>query len=340
MVANGLAQDVINVDVVYPNQTQTNQTLVLTGTVEAKQYARLASLEAGRVDSLQVEIGDVVERGQILLSLDSKLAELEVEGAKANLNAAQVNQAEAQRLYQEVLALSKQQVVAQTLIAERAALLASAQAQLANAQAQLSLQEELLVRHTLRAPFAGIIAQRNVDIGEWVTQQSPVFDLVAQDNLRLSLAIPQEYYATLSQQGAINVEVQPDTGGGMGFSAQLSRFVPVSNSATRAFLAQVDLPAQSDMVVGMSARAQITIPNTSRSAITLPRSAIKQHPDGGSSVFVVENGKAKRIITTYTNLPGNMVQINNQDTDQAFIISAVELLRDGMPVVANTQGSR
>jgi RND family efflux transporter MFP subunit len=333
------AQDAINVDVIFPSETQTNSTFVLTGTVEAKQYAQIAALEAGRVERIDVEIGDTVQAGQTLLTLDSKLAQLEVEGAKANLNAAKVNLAEAKRLYQEVLKLSEQQVVAQTLIAERAALLANAEAQLASTQANLSLREELLNRHTLKAPFSGVIAQRNVDTGEWVTQQSTVFDLVAQDDLRLNIAIPQEYYSLLLQQPDAAVSVKPDVSGALPFNAKLSRFVPVSNSATRTFMAQVDLPKDSNLVVGMSARAELTIPNTQRSSITLPRSAVKQHPDGGSSVFIVEDGKAKRVITPVTITANNMVTINNQPFDKAYIISAVELLRDGTPVIANNVGS-
>lgn len=334
-----LAQDAINVDVIFPSETQTKQTLVLTGSVEAKQYAQIAALEAGRVERIEVEIGDVVEAGQTLLSLDSRLAQLEVEGAKANLNAAKVNLAEAKRLYQEVLKLSEQQVVAQTLIAERAALLANAEAQLASSQANLSLREELLNRHTLTAPFSGVIAQRNVDTGEWVTQQSTVFDLVAQDDLRLNIAIPQEYYSLLLQQAKAELRVKPDVISAQAFNAKLSRFVPVSNSATRTFMAQVDLPKDSNLVVGMSARAELTIPNTQRSSITLPRSAVKQHPDGGSSVFIVEDGKAKRVITPITVTTNNMVTINNQPFDKAYIISAVELLRDGTPVIANNVGA-
>jgi RND family efflux transporter MFP subunit len=276
-----------------------------------------------------------VQSGQTLLTLNSRLAQLELEDAKAMLNATKINLAEADRLYNEVLRLSKQQVVAQTLIAERAALLANAEAQLASTQAVLSLRQELLNRHTLKAPFAGVIAQRNVDTGEWITQQTRVFDLVAQDQLRLNISIPQEYYALLLEQPNAEVNVQPDVSGAPAFVAQLSRFVPVSNSATRTFMAHIDLPQNSNLVVGMSARAEITVPNTLTRTITLPRSAIKQHPDGGSSVFIVEDGKAKRVNTPYTNAAGDMVNINNQPFDKAYIISAVELLRDGTAITIN-----
>lgn len=329
------SQDAINVDVFYPKQVQNSQTLVLTGNVEAKQNAQLAPLEAGRVETLSVEIGDAVAIGQQLLTLDSKLAELQVQGALASVKAAEVNLKEAERLYQEVQRLAKQQVVAQTTIAERAAFLASTEAQLAMANASLSLQQERVNRHSLHAPFKGVIAQRNVDVGEWITQQTEVLSLVAQNDLRLTVAIPQQYYSKLRAQTDVTVKVIPDSASTQAFTAVISRLVPVSNVATRTFLAQIDLPNNNGLVAGMSARAEIAIPNTQQSTFTLPRAAIKQHPDGGSSVFVAENGIAKRVVTDYTTMPNNFVTINNQPASKAYIITGVELLQDGTPIIPN-----
>jgi RND family efflux transporter MFP subunit len=329
------ANSPIPVDVIYPELAESNQTLILTGTVEAKQSAQLAPLEAGHVVILNVEIGDLVVKGQQLLTLDSKLAELQVQGALANVKAAQVNLTEAERLYKEGQKLFQQKVVSKTIIAERAAFLAINNTQLASAQAALSLQQELLNRHSLQAPFNGVIAQRNVDVGEWISQQASAFTLVAQDDLRLTISIPQQYYSRLIKQSNIAVKVLPDSTNSQVFNAIISRFVPVSDMTTRTFIAQIDLPNNIGLVVGMSARANISIPNTNRSSIMLPRSAVKQHPDGGSSVFIAESGVAKRVITNYRTLSGDWVVINNQPANKAYIISGVELLQDGTAVTPN-----
>ena len=77
------------------------------------------------------------------------------------------------------------------------------------------------------------------------------------------------------------------------------------------------------------------MPNTLQITITLPRAAIKQHPDGVSSVVIAGENRAKRVVTAFTVAPNDQVIIYNQSPNQAYIISGVELLQDGTPIKAN-----
>lgn len=337
LLPNAMAQSPIKVNAVKPESVVKNQTIELPGTVEARQHAQLASLESGRVIKLGAEVGDLVSQGDVLLSLESKLAELEVAGAAAEVKAAELNQQEAQRLYDEAQKLAVQKVVARTLIAERAALLANAEAQLARVKASHSLQRERLNRHKLKAPFDGVIATRNVDVGEWLTPQNTVFTLVAQDDLRLSVQIPQQYYKQLRNTSDVLVSIIPDTTGMTSFEARLSRMVPVSDIQTRTFAAQIDLPDSetSGLVTGMSAVAEISFPDSEKAAVIIPKAAIKQHPDGNSSVFVVKNNRAHRIITDFTDMSNGKVAIYGQAAGQTYIVSGIEVLKDGAPVEVN-----
>lgn len=337
LCANAMAQNPIQVNAVKPEVVKKNQTIKLTGTVEARQHAQLASLVSGRVMALNAEIGDVVSKGQVLLSLESELAVLEVAGAAAEVKAAALNVEEAQRLFDEAQQLAAQKVMAKTTIAERAAVLANAEAQLARIKANYRLEQERLKRHSLKAPFDGVIVTRNVDVGEWLTPQNSVYTLVAEDDLRLSVQIPQQYYNQLSKHNDAKVRIIPDVAGVAAFDATLSRLVPVSDRQTRTFTAQIDLPdsQSTGLVTGMSALAEINFSGSLQSAVILPRNAIKQHPDGNSSVFVVENGRAKRIITEFTDISENKVAIYGLAAEQTYIISGIELLKDDALVQVN-----
>ncbi len=329
------AAEIVAVDVYQAKVSPTNQVLSLTGSIEAKQHADLAPLQSGVIAELFVEVGDQVEQGQKLLSLDDKLAQLGLKQAMAQRAAVLAQKHEAERLYKEVIELSKRQLVAETLLGERLSGLEIAKAELGRVDAELAQQEEILARHTLFAPFAGVIAQRHIDVGEWVTQQSPVLTLVEQAGMRLNINIPQEYFKQFANNKDIDVIVTPDVSEAISFDAKLDRLVSVASHSSRTLTGLVNLPDELNLVAGMSARADIQLPMSSQAFVWLPKAAIKQHPDGGTSVFVAEQKRAKRVIVDVVNTEGNQVAVLGADAKHAFIISGVELLKDGDAIRVN-----
>lgn len=338
-ISSVLAQDSINVDVYQAEAVQNQNILSLTGTVEAKQNADLAPHRSGVVEQIFVEVGDRVVKGQKLLALDAKLSQHSVTQSQALKAAALAQKDEAERLYHEVVKLSKKQLVAETLLAERLSALEIARANLNRAKAELNQQQEVLARHTLYAPFAGVIAQRQIDVGEWVTQQTAVFTLVEQTQLRLKLAIPQEYFKQLNTANStgqtIEVVVTPDFTQASAVNASLNRIVAVANNRSRTITGLVDLPEHANLVAGVSASADIKLPAEKQKWVWLPKSAIKQHPDGGNSVFVLENNQAKRVLVKVVKKQGLQVAITGADADKPFVMSGVELLKDGDAVKVN-----
>lgn len=339
----------IAVDAIYAKGDKASQTLILTGSVEAKQHAALASLQAGLVSTIDAEAGDVVEKGQLLLSLDAKLAELQLAQSEASKASAIAKKNEAQRLYQEVTELSQKQLVAKTLIAERLSALEVANADLVKANAEIAQQQEIVARHHLYAPFSGVIASRSINLGEWVTQSSAAFTLVGTDSLRVKVAIPQEYLVMLNGKSAIAVKVFPDfTQSSIGdnpndqevgaapIDATLDRIVPVANTRHRAIDAFISLPSSSSLMAGMSVRVEIILPSSEQTFIWLPKSAVKQHPDGGKSIFTVENNQAKRVLVTAVKETGSKVAVAGAEPDQLYILTGIELLKDGDLVNATT----
>ncbi|MBO9491158.1 efflux RND transporter periplasmic adaptor subunit [Endozoicomonas sp. G2_1] len=353
-ITSSLSAHTTAVDVFYPKPSTAFKTLKLTGTVEAAQNADLASLQAGVIEQLFVEVGDKVSKGQKLLALDATLAKLTLAETKASVDSSKVSLAEAKRLYQEVLALSKQQVVAQTLINERKAAVAAANAELARQTASLARQTELVNRHTLYAPFAGIIASRNADLGEWVTQQTSVFNLVEQDKLRLALAVPQEYYQYLThdqgqntEQASVSALITPDFNGATSFTRTVSRLVAVSNQQSRTLLVHIDLSGEqqeqtSALVPGMSATAELQFSLNQQNqtpVIWLPEQALKQHPDGGSSVFAVVNNQAKRFIVNVLEKREQQIAVTGAPAEHAYVTSGIALLRDGQALTIKSSNT-
>ncbi|WP_068545687.1 efflux RND transporter periplasmic adaptor subunit [Thalassotalea crassostreae] len=327
------------VDVVYPQFSQSNKVLSLSGTVEAKQNSRLAPLQSGVVASLLVDAGDVVNKGQKLIVLDDKLARINVDQARAAVQATQATMKEAQRLLDEVVELSDKNVIEKTLVGERQSVLAIAKARFAGAKAELAHRQEELARHSLFAPFSGVISNRNIDLGEWVTQQTTVLTLVGDQQLRVNVSVPQEYYGAISAAKSkskdIDVLVIPDFSHIKPIKAKVSRVVAVADNTSRALTAWVDIEANAGLVVGMSTKVQLTLPSSSTDVVWLPKSAIKYHPDGGRSIFIVDNGVAKNVVISVVELQGDNVAVTGISTEFPVIVSGVPVLTVGSKVTIN-----
>jgi RND family efflux transporter MFP subunit len=329
----------VDVYVVTANHEAHNQLIELSGTVVAKYDAQLAPLESGVVKEIYVEAGDVVSRGQKLIELDDVLARLRLSQAEAGLLAAKVNQKEAKRQLDEVLSLAASKAVAGTLIAERRAKLASAEAELANATASVEVHKEILNRHVLVAPFAGVVSNRNVDVGEWISQQSMILQLVSNNSLRLVMYLPQEHFADLAANPEVMVTVIPDVSKNKRYQLQLSNFVSTLDPTSRTVQMRVDLPEDSSLVPGMSALARFSLSRANDTLSWIPRSALKRHPDGGYSAFSVNAGIIKRHKVQLIDNDSDRVAVTGLPDGAQVVISGTELLKDNQAVTIVSQGN-
>jgi len=331
----------VEVEVFYPEQETEKLTLELSGTVLAAQDAQLASLETGLVKAIFAEAGDKVTAGQALLSLDDTLAKLRLSQVEANHISAQVQQQEAQRQFDEVASLAKSKVVADSILAERKASLASANAELSNTQAQVALQKEIVRRHTLTAPFDGIIARRNVDLGEWIGQQDQIFQLVSNKSLRLIVDLPQEHLKAFSKMSQVMAIVIPDVMPDKQYQLPLTNIVTVSQPLSRTVKIRIDLPDNTELIPGMSARARFSLPAENEALTWIPKTALKRHPDGGNSAFTVNADRVKRHKINLIKSEMDRVAVTGLPSNSAVVISGTELLKDNQLVtVVATKGFR
>ncbi|MDB6061156.1 MAG: efflux transporter periplasmic adaptor subunit, partial [Verrucomicrobiaceae bacterium] len=157
------------------------------GTIKACRRSKLSMPLGGVVDKLLVQKGDKVEPGQLLLELWDRDHFAEMQAAEAALNAAQHSQQqvcvmaersgrEAQRLQtlseRKLISIDQADNAMSNAAAQKGAC-SAAQAQVTSANAQLSMQKAVLERFQLRAPFAGVVAEINGEIGEYVTPSPP-----------------------------------------------------------------------------------------------------------------------------------------------------------------------
>ncbi|BDX08053.1 efflux RND transporter periplasmic adaptor subunit [Planctobacterium marinum] len=341
MLSSTLSAQVQTVSVIEPQVLNNQQSMVLSGTIEAIHDASLAVQQAGLAKTLYKDLGDQVSKGEKLLQLDDSLARYQLQQLEAAVSTTQVQLAEASRLYSEALRLSKTQVVPETLIAERKARVAEAETTLQQAKASLGLQQEVLRRHAVYAPFDGIITARNGDIGEWLQPQSPVFNLVSNTQLRLRVAVPQEHYSAVlayQQSDSPNVVVSIDNAKNQRLTLPIAAIVKASDPQTRTFRLLVHLPEDPQLISGMSANLQLDLGDQIAPLLWLPKSAVRSHPDGGHSVFSVQNNQTVRHIVRIERSDSSRFAVSGAPAGVPYVSKGVQLLQEGVSVNTTEEG--
>lgn len=267
------------------------------GTIKACRRSKLSMPLGGVVDKLLVKKGDKVEPGQLLLELWDRDHYAEVQAAEAALNAAQHSQQqicvmaerssrESQRLQtlaeRKLISVDQADNAASNAAAQKGAC-AAAQAQVTSANAQVSMQKAVLERFQLRAPFAGVVAEINGEIGEYVTPSPPgvatppAVDLI--DTSCLYATAPIDEVDAAALRLGMPVKITLDAFRGREFAGKLTRVAPyVLDLEKQARTVDVDVrfdqvPDDVALLIGYSADVTIVLNNLPR-VLRVPTEAL------------------------------------------------------------------
>ncbi len=311
----------------------------VTGTVTSPRTAVLSTAVAGLVAKLMIDEGHRVETGHALLELDVELAQLALERAMAEVRQREIALEDARRRFTEAEKVGEQRGIARTQIESLRAEVTSDEAALVASQIAAREQRAIVERHTLKAPFAGVISERLAELGEWVNPGDGLLELVATDNLRFDFRVGQEHFATLSPRTP--VELTLDALRERSFSGRVDTIVPVKNPGARTFLVRVLADTAADGVPpgitpGMSVRGKLNI-DTGRSGVAVSRDAILRFPDGRVTVWVVDTGKElpvvrEQVVRTGFEFAGLVEVTSGLAAGDLVVVRGNETLKDGQTV--------
>jgi membrane fusion protein (multidrug efflux system) len=260
----------------------------VTGSVISLSNALLSATVAGRVDSIEADIGTRVEQGTPLLRLDPELEQAALEAARAARAEAEAALADARRRLSDAERLGANRGISESEIKSLQAEVRMDEAALARLRAEERRQQTRVERHVVRAPFSGVVSQRLVDPGEWLTPGDGVMGLVATDALRADFPVAQQHFSRVTEQTGVSIRL--DALPERRFQGRITAIVPVSDPAARTFMVRTrfDNPDNAPVTAGMSAQSTLSV-DTGRKAQTLPRDALLRHPDGRITVWVVND---------------------------------------------------
>jgi RND family efflux transporter MFP subunit len=323
------------VETVTVRRQELPQTIRVQGSFHADEHAVVGVKVPGRVDSVAVDIGARVKRGEPLAALDLDDFTLRIKEVQAELGAVRArlglkpgqptdkldrtkapvvlqekaNLDGAEASYRRAAALLRDGGVSPEEYQLRETALKVAEAKYVSALHQvdetiatldkhasaLKLAENALADATVTAPFDGIVAERHIAPGVYLQVGDPVVTLVRTDPLRFHAGVPERHALQVRRGQEVIITVQGQSSPVIG---KVSRISPVLNLASRALPIEVDVPnADLRLRAGLFAEADIVI-GPEAQALMAPRGAIVEFA-GVEKVCVVKDGQAvlRRVVT-------------------------------------------
>ena len=173
------------------------QEIYATFNVKADREANLVLSATGLVKKIHVDVGDSVKKGEILLELDSDDLKTSVTLAKKKIELASVNLRYAKKAYERFSKVKE--VVDAGEFDKYASAYERAKIDLSNAKANLAYKRALLDKTRLKAPFSGVIASKDIEIGDGVSaaKMGTLFRLITPDKQKLVVLIDEKYWQKL-----------------------------------------------------------------------------------------------------------------------------------------------
>ena len=256
--------------------TDLHEYFEISGAMQPLRGTDVAAEESGTVAALPHDKGTYVDQGDVLVELDRRLLAAEVEAAAASLDLAEYNAEQTQRLF-EAQKISRIQAL-------------TAQTQARQAQAALRIVRLRHDRAAIKAPFAGLVANRYVEPGQLVNPGQPVGRLVDPHVLKLVGTLTEREIVWLDRDAAARVHVdgqdQPVAGRVAWISFEAD---PVTGKFT------VEVQVQNDdlrLRPGVVGRATI-LKRTHQEVLVVPRDAVMEG-QMGHFVYVVQDERAHR----------------------------------------------
>jgi membrane fusion protein (multidrug efflux system) len=319
--------------------------LRVTGSFVADEQAEVSAETSGRVVATPVERGTRVSAGDLLVRISASETSAQLLEAEANaaqiearlglspgepfdpkrvpevMNAqASLEWAEAE--FARIRSLLDQKVVSQSEYDQRRTQVEAARQQynaavntaeqsyrsLDAARARVALARKAAADTVVRAPFAGLVAERAVSVGDYVTRGTRVATVVRVDPLRVELTVPEQAIALIKAGQAVRltVDAYPDEE----FAATIKFVSPALRTDQRALTVEaVAGNRDGRLKPGLFATAHVQQP-ASAPALLVPRGAVETVA-GTSRVYVVTEGKAEERIVTLGEATGDDVEITS-----------------------------
>ena len=298
---------------------------LVPGTVVSHSDARLSAEVEGRLIKV-AEVGTQLHAGDVVADIEGRYLLLRQQEFIAEIARAEARLTFLEKELERFTRLAELNVASANQYEQTRSERDVALGDLNVARARQAQNDDLLSKTRIIAPFSGVVVERLMTRGEWVTEGSAVVRLVDQDHLEVIARAPLEYFAYTRPGQRLQLQAGNLLSGGV-----VRTVVAVGDENTHLFEFRLDL--QDDRLpAGQTVR--IAIPTSdSREVLTVPRDALVLRPEG-QSIFVVDsNNQASQVEVTTGMGSGESIEIiGNVSAGDRVVIRGNERLQPGQTV--------
>ena len=307
-----------------------SQTLVLPGTLQGYVQAPIAARAGGYLRRWTKDIGSRVQQGELLAEIESPELDQQLSQAIAARNQTAASLELAKSTVERWEALRKRDAVSQQELEERRSGYNQARANLAGADANVERLRQLESFKRVVAPFSGVITRRNVDVGDLIDSNKPLFLLSQTDPLRVYVNVPQSS-AQLVRAGQTAVVTQAELRGRT-FKGQVARTSGSIDTASRSMQVEISLPNR-DGALLPGAFVNVELAAAPSGALTVPSNALLFRSQG-ALVAKVDGGGTVRLqpVRLGRNLGESIEVLDGLQGSESLVLNPSDSLADGEKV--------
>lgn len=336
---------ILRVQVVKPKVKSSDRAVVLPGSVQPLEETVVYSRASGYVRKWNVDIGDKVKAGAVLVEIETPELDQQLEQARAQLlqTQAALAQATANRDFSATnlnryKQLTPQGITSQMELEQKQAQSAVDQANVKVAQAAIAAQEANVRRLVqeksfshVTAPFGGTVNSRTIERGALVSPTTPLFKISATDPVRVFVQVPQDIAPSVRIDVPAHVAVREYAG--RVFEGTVARSAGSLDSASRTMNTEVRVPnPNNELLAGMYAQVSLTLPSPHR-VLEVPATAVMNDASGLRVAIVGADGKVRLVAVVVERDTGATIEIASgiDESDRLVKLASAEL-SDGKSV--------